>query len=74
MKDLHNNIDVVTVLHSVAVSATQTITDIDFSGANSIELVFDIGVDAGTGLGESHNGSSPRMWGTQSQPSPNRRW
>jgi len=55
MKDLHNNIDVVTVLHSVAVSATQTITDIDFSGANSIELVFDIGVDAGTGLGASHN-------------------
>lgn len=52
MKDLHNNIDVVTVLHSVAVSATQTITDIDFSGANSIELVFDIGVDAG--LGESN--------------------
>lgn len=52
MKDLHNNIDVVTVLHSVAVSATQTITNIDFSGANSIELVFDIGVD--TGLGESN--------------------
>lgn len=55
MKDMHNNIDVVSVLHSVVVSATATYTDIDLAGANSAEIIFDIGVDAGSGLGASHN-------------------
>jgi hypothetical protein len=47
MKDLHNNGDYVSVLHAVAVDATQTITDIDLAGFNSAELVIDAGVDAG---------------------------
>jgi len=55
MKDLHNNLDVVSVLNAVAVSATQTITDIDLAGFNSAELIFDIGLDAGSGLGASNN-------------------
>ena len=54
MKDLHNNIDVVSVLNAVVVSATQTITDIDLAGFNSAELVFDIGLDAGSGLSGSN--------------------
>ena len=54
MKDLHNNIDVVSVLNAVVVSATQTITDIDLAGFNSAELVFDIGLDAGDGLSGSN--------------------
>lgn len=55
MKDLHNNIDIVALLNAIVVSATQTITDIDLAGFGSAELVFDIGVDAGSGLGESNN-------------------
>ena len=54
MKDLHNNIDVVSVLNAIVVSATQTITDIDLAGFNSAEIVFDIGLDAGSGLDGSN--------------------
>jgi len=54
MKDLHNNIEVVSLLDPIAVSTTQTITDIDLAGWNSAELVFSIGLDAGTGLSDSH--------------------
>lgn len=55
MKDLHNNIKPVSVLHAVVVSATQTITDIDLADFSSAEILFDIGIDAGSGLGASHN-------------------
>lgn len=50
MKDLHNNIEVVSLLSPVSVTATASITDIDLAGCNSAELVIDIGVDSGTGL------------------------
>lgn len=55
MKDLHSNIDVVSVLDPVVVSATATYTDIDLAGFNSAEIVIAVGVDAGSGLGASHN-------------------
>jgi len=54
MKDLHNNIDFVAVLDPVVVSATATHTDIDLAGFNSCELLIWLGLDAGSGLGESH--------------------
>jgi hypothetical protein len=54
MKDLHNHIEVVSLLDPIAVTSTQTITDIDLAGWNSAELVFAIGLDAGTGLSASH--------------------
>jgi hypothetical protein len=54
MKDLHNKISAVSLLDSITVSTTQTITDIDLAGCNSCELLFNIGLDAGTGLSSSH--------------------
>jgi len=54
MKDLHNNGDYVSLLDPVAVSTTQTITDIDLAGFNSAELIIAAGVDAGSGLSSSH--------------------
>jgi hypothetical protein len=47
MKDLHNNIEVTSLLHAIAVATTQTITDIDLAGCNSAELVIDAGADGG---------------------------
>jgi len=46
MKDLHNNIDITSILHPIGIQATATYTDIDLAGANSAELVIDIGLDA----------------------------
>jgi len=54
MKDLHSNIDVVSVLDPIAIEATATYTDIDLAGFNSAELVIAVGLDAGTGLSASH--------------------
>lgn len=54
MKDLHNNIDIVSVLDPVVVSATATHTDIDLAGFNSAELMIWLGTDAGSGLGDSN--------------------
>jgi len=54
MKDLHNNGDYVSLLDPVAVSTTQTITDIDLASFNSAELIIAAGVDAGSGLSASH--------------------
>ncbi|MEN6473756.1 MAG: hypothetical protein ABFD81_07075 [Syntrophaceae bacterium] len=54
MKDLHSNIDIVSVLDPVVVSATATHTDIDLAGFNSAELFIWLGLDAGSGLGESN--------------------
>ena len=55
MKDLHNNIEVTSLLHAIAVATTQTITDIDLSGCNSAELVIDAGADGGgVGLSSSN--------------------
>ena len=50
MKDLYNNIEVVSLLDPVVVTATATITDIDLAGFNSACLLISIGLDAGTGL------------------------
>ena len=55
MKDLHSNIKPVSILHAVVVSATGNSGDIDLQGFNSAEFLVDAGVDAGTGLGASHN-------------------
>ena len=54
MKDLHNNIDIVSVLDPVVVDETATYTDIDLAGFNSAELFIWLGTDAGSGLGESN--------------------
>lgn len=54
MKDLYNNIEVSAVLAPVVVSATATHTDIDLAGFNSACLLIDTGVDAGSGLSDSH--------------------
>lgn len=55
MKDLYNNIEAVSVLHPVVVSATATPqADIDLAGFNSCVILIDIGVDAGSGLGGSN--------------------
>lgn len=55
MKDLYNNLTAESILHSVVLSATATYTDIDLQGYNSCILLIDVGVDAGSGLGASHN-------------------
>lgn len=55
MKDLHSNIKPVSILNAVVVSATGNSGDIDLAGFNSAEFLVDVGVDAGTGLGASHN-------------------
>lgn len=54
MKDLHNNIDIVSVLDPVVVDATATHTDIDLAGFNSAELMIWLGTDAGSGLNDSN--------------------
>ena len=46
MKDLYNNIAAVSLLDPIAVSATQTITDIDLAGYNSCVLLISCGLDA----------------------------
>lgn len=55
MKDLHSNIKPVSIIHAVVVSATGNSGDIDLAGFGSCEFIVDAGVDAGSGLGESHN-------------------
>lgn len=55
MKDLHSNIKPVSILHAVVVAGTSNSGDIDLAGFDSAEFLIDIGVDAGTGLGASHN-------------------
>lgn len=45
-KDLHNNIEIDTILHPIGIAATAVYTDIDLAGFNSAELVIDIGLDA----------------------------
>ncbi len=45
MKDLHNNIKIVSVLNPIGITATATYTDIDLADWNSAELVIHIGVD-----------------------------
>jgi len=54
MRDLHNNIEVASLLDPIAVSTTQTITDIDLAGFDSAELIFSIGLDGG-GVGLDAN-------------------
>jgi hypothetical protein len=54
MKDLHNNIDIVSVLDPVVVDATATHTDIDLAGFNSAELFIWLGTDAGSGLSDTN--------------------
>ncbi len=54
MKDLHNKIEVVSLLDPVVVDATATIDDIDLAGWNSAELIIAAGIDAGSGLSSSH--------------------
>jgi len=55
MKDLHNNTTDVVILAAVVVAATGNSGDIDLAGCNACEFVINTGVDAGTGLGASHN-------------------
>lgn len=54
MKDLHNNIEVVSILDPVIVDATATITDIDLKGWNSAELIIALGLNTGTTPSSSH--------------------
>lgn len=54
MKDLYNNLEIVSVLDPIAVTTTATYTDIDLAGFNSALLVLNCGLDAGSGLGGSH--------------------
>lgn len=54
MKDLYNNIEITSILDPVVVAATATHTDIDLKGFNSACLVVNCGLDAGTGLSDSH--------------------
>ena len=54
MKDLYNNLEVVSVLDPVVVSATATHPDIDLAGFNSACLVVNCGRAAGTTLAVGH--------------------
>jgi len=54
MKDLYNNVEAVSVLDPIAITATAVHTDIDLQGFNSACLLVQTGLDAGTGLGASH--------------------
>ena len=54
MKDLYNNLEIVSVLDPIVVSATATHTDIDLAGFNSACLVVNCGVAAGTTLAGGH--------------------
>ena len=51
MKDLHNHIDITSILHPIGITATATYTDIDLADADSAELVIDIGLDGALGAG-----------------------
>lgn len=53
MKDLYNNIEVVSLLAPVSVSATGSITDIDLKGFNSACILIHLGADSGTGLSKT---------------------
>jgi len=55
MKDLYNNLEIVSVLDPVVVSATAPHTDIDLVDFNSACLVVNCGLAAGTTLGSNHN-------------------
>lgn len=46
MKDLYNNIEVVSVLDPIAVEANATYTGIDLAGFNSACLLISVGLDA----------------------------
>lgn len=46
MKDLYNNLEAVALLDPIAVSTTQTVTDIDLQGFNSCILLIHCGLDA----------------------------
>jgi hypothetical protein len=50
MKDLYSNIETVSLLAPVSVTATGTITDIDLQGFNSACILIHLGTDSGTGL------------------------
>lgn len=54
MKDLYSNVKTASLLDPVAVSTTQTITDIDLQGFNSAKLIIAAGVDSGSGLSDSN--------------------
>lgn len=46
MKDLYNNIEVVSVLDPISVTANATYSDIDLAGFNSACLLISVGLDA----------------------------
>jgi len=54
MKDLYNKVEAVSVLDPIAITATAVHTDIDLQGFNSACLLVQTGLDAGTGLSDSH--------------------
>jgi len=54
MKDLHNNIEVVSILAPIGIAADQTFTDIDLAGWNSVEIVIHIGLDAALAVGAAY--------------------
>lgn len=51
MKDLYNNIEVVSVLDPIAISATATYTDIDLFGFESCVILIHVGLDASMAAG-----------------------
>lgn len=54
MKDLHSNIEVVSILSPIVVTGTATpANDIDLAGCNSAELVIDVGLGANLASGTS---------------------
>ena len=54
MKDLHNKIEVVSILPPIGISADQTFDDIDLAGWNSAELVIHVGLDAALAAGSAY--------------------
>jgi len=54
MKDNYNNTKTVALLDPIAVSTTQTITDIDLADFRSAKLNIHAGLDEGSGLSSSH--------------------
>lgn len=54
MRDLHNRIEVVSILSPIVVTATATpANDIDLAGWNSAELIIDVGLGANLASGTS---------------------
>ena len=51
MKDLYNNLEAVSVLDPIAITATATYTDIDLQGFNSCILLISCGLDASLAAG-----------------------